>query len=69
MPQGKALDLAADGITVLLMHPGWVQTDMGGSNAWITAEQAVADMSEVIAQTELAQTGQFWHSNGTQLPW
>ena len=43
-----ALRHRADGFGVLLMHPGWVRTDMGGANADIDVETSVAGMVEVI---------------------
>ncbi|MBL6735029.1 MAG: SDR family oxidoreductase [Shewanellaceae bacterium] len=64
-----AVDLEADGIAVGILHPGWVQTDMGGSNAWITAEQSVAQMRERIEALNLGNTGHFLHADGTNLPW
>lgn len=64
-----ALDLEADGIAVGILHPGWVQTDMGGQNAWITPEQSVAQMRERIENLSLDNTGHFLHADGSHLPW
>lgn len=38
----------ARAIEVLSLHPGWVQTDMGGPNATRTVEQSVAGLADVI---------------------
>ncbi|RRJ83923.1 SDR family oxidoreductase [Aestuariirhabdus litorea] len=68
---GKSLaeDLRGEGIRVLLMHPGWVKTDMGGPNALIDAVTSVASMRQVIAATTLSETGCFLDYNGDPLPW
>ncbi len=39
-----AADLASDGVSVGIYHPGWVQTDMGGGAADITVDEAVAGL-------------------------
>lgn len=44
-----ALDVKPFDVNVMLMHPGWVETDLGGENALITPEQSVSGMLEVIA--------------------
>lgn len=64
-----AIDLAPRGICVGLLHPGWVQTDMGGPNAWITATQSVAGMRDVIAGLTPAQAGRFLAYDGQEVPW
>lgn len=55
-----------DKLTVSSVHPGWVQTDMGGPEADLTPEQAAE--SVFILATSRPETGQFWF-NGEKLPW
>jgi NAD(P)-dependent dehydrogenase (short-subunit alcohol dehydrogenase family) len=64
-----AIDLVDQGIGVLVLHPGWVKTDMGGPNALIEATESVAGMRQVIAQFTLAQSGSFLKYDGSTLPW
>ena len=64
-----AIDLQDQGIGVLVLHPGWVKTDMGGANALIEAQESVAGMRQVIARFTLAQSGSFLKYDGSTLPW
>ncbi|MGR8999782.1 MAG: SDR family oxidoreductase [Gammaproteobacteria bacterium] len=64
-----AIDLEDQGIGVLVLHPGWVKTDMGGPNALIEAQESVAGMREVIERFTLAQSGSFLKYDGSTLPW
>ncbi len=64
-----AKDLQPHGIAVGILHPGFVQTSMVGFNGDISPDQAVAGLSERIAQLKMENSGQFWHSNGQPLPW
>ncbi len=64
-----SIDLKDDGIAVLMLHPGWVQTDMGGENATIDTETSVAGMMQVIENLSLATTGEFRVYDGSEMPW
>ena len=63
-----ASDLKSDGIAVGIYHPGWVKTDMGGSNADITVEEAAAGLLDRFDALTLAQTGEFLTWDGRQHP-
>ncbi len=54
-----ASDLKADGIAVGIYHPGWVQTDMGGTAADIHVDEAVAGLIERFDTLSLDTTGCF----------
>ncbi len=64
-----SIDLQNDGIGVLIFHPGWVKTDMGGPHALINAETSVCGMMKQISEFKMVQTGHFIKYDGTQLPW
>lgn len=64
-----ALDLKEQSVGVLIFHPGWVKTDMGGVNALIEADESVSGMRSVIDNFTLAQSGDFVKYDGTPLPW
>lgn len=57
-----SLDLKPKGITVLLLHPGYVQTDMTGHKGDITPDKAAANMIELLEEKGLESTGTYWHS-------
>ena len=57
------------GLTVIVMHPGWVQTDMGGDAADINAEESITGMKSVIEKVTNADTGKFYNYDGSPLPW
>ena len=62
-------DLAADGFTCVTLHPGWVQTDMGGPSARITVPESTAGLFSILANLTADQNGQFLNYDGTELPW
>lgn len=64
-----AIDNKHKNIAVLILHPGWVKTDMGGSNAPLEIPESVTKMRETIANFTLAQSGDFLRYDGKQLPW
>ncbi len=64
-----ALELADKGITSVVIHPGWVQTRLGGENAAITVEDSVTGMMQVIAKLGPEDSGRFLDYQGEELPW
>ncbi len=64
-----AIDLESEGIGVLIFHPGWVRTDMGGPNALIDAATSVSGMIGQIGAFKLSETGSFLKYDGTRMPW
>lgn len=64
-----AIDLRSIGIIAVLLHPGWVRTDMGGSNGEISTEQSVSGMRNVISQFGPADSGKFIAYDGQRIPW
>ena len=67
--QIMALDWKADPITVALVHPGWVRTDMGGPHAEMSAEESAAGIRALIAGLTKADSGKFFKWNGEVHPW
>ena len=61
--------LAARDIRVLSLHPGWVQTDMGGTGAEVTPAASVAGLLQVIDAATPAQSGSFLDWRGQSVPW
>jgi NAD(P)-dependent dehydrogenase (short-subunit alcohol dehydrogenase family) len=55
--------------TCIAIHPGWVQTDMGGPNADLTPANSVADMRRTIAALTPSQNGAFLNHDGRALGW
>ena len=68
---GKSLaeDLKDQGVTVLLLHPGYVKTDMTNHSGLIETEESVQGLRKIMTDKSLGDTGTFWHTNGEELPW
>jgi NAD(P)-dependent dehydrogenase (short-subunit alcohol dehydrogenase family) len=56
-------------ITSAVIHPGWVKTDMGGSNAPTTIEESAKGIHNVISGLSLDKSGSFYDFEGESLPW
>ena len=68
LARSMALELAEDGIAVGAYHPGWVQTDMGGANATITAGSSAAGLLQRFDALSMATSGVFETYEGEPLP-
>jgi NAD(P)-dependent dehydrogenase (short-subunit alcohol dehydrogenase family) len=64
-----AMDLKPRGFPVVLLHPGWVHTDMGGPKAPVAPVDSIAGMRRVLANVTVASTGRFFGWDGSELPW
>jgi NAD(P)-dependent dehydrogenase (short-subunit alcohol dehydrogenase family) len=61
-------DLASRGISVVILHPGMVQTDMTG-NRGIPVEESGRGLLARIDELTPEGSGTFRHSDGRELPW
>jgi NAD(P)-dependent dehydrogenase (short-subunit alcohol dehydrogenase family) len=64
-----AIDTAAEGIIVLLFHPGWVRTDMGGPRAPMGPAASVRGLRRGIAAAGQQDSGRFMTYEGAEIPW
>jgi NAD(P)-dependent dehydrogenase (short-subunit alcohol dehydrogenase family) len=64
-----SIDLAGQGLSVAALHPGWVQTDMGGPNALIDTGTSVSGLMGVIDRLNATGSGRFFNYNGEEIPW
>jgi NAD(P)-dependent dehydrogenase (short-subunit alcohol dehydrogenase family) len=64
-----AVELKEKGFIVAAVHPGWVQTDMGGANANLTPEESVTAMRATIEKLTPDLTGTYWSYDGNPVPW
>jgi NAD(P)-dependent dehydrogenase (short-subunit alcohol dehydrogenase family) len=66
--QGLATDLRSEGIVAVSVHPGWVQTDMGGAGADISVQDSAAGLVALIDRIALEDSGGFFDWQGDRLP-
>ncbi len=64
-----AIDFKAGEIPVILLHPGYVKTDMTGNSGGIEPAVAANGLIQRIDDLSMATTGTFWHAEGYKLPW
>ena len=64
-----AKELEPRGISVVLLDPGWVQTDMGGGRAPLTPEQSIRGMRRVLARNPKSLAGKFLVHDGSEREW
>jgi len=64
-----AHDLRHLDIISLILHPGWVRTDMGGPNGEISVEQCGEMLCKILDNCTIADSGKFFDIDGTIIPW
>ncbi|MBK8010752.1 MAG: SDR family oxidoreductase [Deltaproteobacteria bacterium] len=67
--KSMSIDLRARGIAVVLLHPGFVRTEMTQGAGQIDAETSARGLLKQIDATTLENTGRFMHMSGEELPW
>lgn len=64
-----AVDFGKQGVTFVVMHPGYVQTDMNEGQGNITPDQSAAGLMDVITGLDMSDNGKFYDWQGNELPW
>ncbi len=64
-----AHDLRHLDITALILHPGWVRTDMGGPNGEISVEESAQKLRKILDECDITDSGKFFDIDGSIIPW
>lgn len=67
--RSMANELGQKGFVCVVMHPGWVRTDMGGSSATYSPKESIQSMIDVINKLSKNDNGKFLNLDGSTLPW
>ena len=59
----------AAGCLAVVIHPGWVRTDMGGASASLSVEESARGIRRVMAELDESRHGRFWTWDGREHPW
>jgi NAD(P)-dependent dehydrogenase (short-subunit alcohol dehydrogenase family) len=65
----RAPGWGAAGVIAIVLHPGWVRTDMGGGGAPLSVEDSVAGIRRVVAGLSTSDNGRFLTWDGREHPW
>lgn len=64
-----ASEVRGKGVTICILSPGWVKTDMGGSSAPLTATASAKGLLQQIGGWSLRDSGAFRDYEGREMPW
>jgi NAD(P)-dependent dehydrogenase (short-subunit alcohol dehydrogenase family) len=64
-----AAELGDAGIITVTINPGWVKTDMGGSNADLEPSQSGSNLVKTFAALNAEHNGKFYNYDGASMPW
>ena len=62
-------ELDGMGSSLLIIHPGWVETDMGGPNAPLSTDESVRGIMQRITEQNMSMSGRFVQFDGTPVEW
>jgi NAD(P)-dependent dehydrogenase (short-subunit alcohol dehydrogenase family) len=62
-------ELSSEGLSFVLISPGWVRTRMGGQDAPLSPEESVRSVLKVIDRLASKDTGKFFNERGREIPW
>lgn len=68
---GRSLahDLRHRGVAVVILHPGFVRTDMTGGQGLVDPAESAAGLVARLDELTMDTSGTFRHANGEPLPW
>lgn len=64
-----SIELGKQGFVVVVVHPGWVRTEMGGAEAPLLPEESVRGLVKLIERLSASDNGRFYDYLGEELPW
>lgn len=64
-----AFNAQGEGITAVMIDPGWVRTDMGGTSADLEPEESARGLLTVIDGLTPRDAGRYLRYDGSELPW
>lgn len=67
--QNLAIELKEKGVTVVSLHPGWVKTKMGGSDAEITIDESVKGLTKILHSLTIKNSGEYISYDGERFKW
>lgn len=67
--RARAVSWRKAGAVAVVIHPGWVRTDMGGAGASISVAESADGITRVLDRLEPSQHGRFLTWDGRIHPW
>lgn len=69
LTSNQAISYKEDGVTAICVHPGWVQSDMGGQNADLTVQEAADYLTTLVNGLTFENNGAFLNYDGAPIAW
>lgn len=69
LTKNLSIELKPDRILAINLHPGWVQTEIGGEGALITPKKSAEKMVELTAKFTEKDNAMFYSWDGKVFPW